>query len=483
MAMKYFFLTIAVVSILFYLPIAADDLQNGQIRFPKEIPADKGDVLAERILDIAGILRSVDYGALQKYWSGRCFDDGFFIVDYYGWKRSNTVLEKQNDKYNFTVGLYLLDKRRIKEEGFFGNTDGLMVKFLNEVPFATYYEAGKHLKCHVWTRIHPDTKRFGYLRMLYHPGLTEKEKMERKLEPDKIFPDKETEALYQWDKEGRFTFKGDADILLKKWQVPDVTDTSQTIRQVDWGHSPQIPHINGDKNLQAFIGRMKKMMSARKFDEFALLLDMPAEYLTEKNASVSESNTHANFFIDNWQCRWGTASGYINRNDKDKFREIEFAFIRNSKGMPAVYLEGDIDDPDMINATIPILSKSGRGIEVRFHPNGMPKSYYTMVRGRHYGRQIEWDDNGKVIFDIDLDIPSADIPAEVKNTAKAEVKSATETKSTAITPSQPVEAVQDSGESIGKTMHIVTLFVFVFLVVPLLCILVFLIYKRIKSRK
>jgi hypothetical protein len=131
----------------------------------------------------------------------------------------------------------------------------------------------------------------------------------------------------------------------------------------------------------------------------------------------------------------------------------------------------------------PFLRKEGRGVEVRFHPNGMPKSYYTMVRGRHYGRQIEWDDNGKVIFDVDLDIPSAAIPAEVKNTAKAEVKSATETKSETETPPLPVEAAQDSGESIGKTMNIVALFVFVFLVVLLLCIFVFLIYNGIKSRK
>jgi hypothetical protein len=94
-----------------------------------------------------------------------------------------------------------------------------------------------------------------------------------------------------------------------------------------------------------------------------------------------------------------------------------------------------------------------------------------------------------VIFDIDLDIPSADIPAEVKNTAKAEAKSATETKSGTETPPlpvstpQPVESAQDSGEAIEKTMNIVTFFVFVFLVVPLLGILVFHIYNGIKSRK
>lgn len=46
-----------------------------------------------------------------------------------------------------------------------------------------------------------------------------------------------------------------------------------------------------------------------------------------------------------------------------------------------------------------------KGIEVTFHPNGYPSTYRTIVRDRLYGKQIEWNDKGEVILDVDLDIP------------------------------------------------------------------------------
>jgi hypothetical protein len=55
---------------------------------------------------------------------------------------------------------------------------------------------------------------------------------------------------------------------------------------------------------------------------------------------------------------------------------------------------------------------NGDGIEVKFHSTGYPASYKTIVRNRLFGRQIEWDEKGNVISDVDLDIPMpwADVP-------------------------------------------------------------------------
>jgi hypothetical protein len=46
-----------------------------------------------------------------------------------------------------------------------------------------------------------------------------------------------------------------------------------------------------------------------------------------------------------------------------------------------------------------------KGVEVKFHSNGYPASYRTVVKNRLYGLQIEWNDKGELISEVDLDIP------------------------------------------------------------------------------
>jgi hypothetical protein len=59
-----------------------------------------------------------------------------------------------------------------------------------------------------------------------------------------------------------------------------------------------------------------------------------------------------------------------------------------------------------------------KGVEIFFHSNGFPSKYRTHVKhDRLLGRQIEWNDKGEVISDIDLDIPKPwiDAPKNVEN--------------------------------------------------------------------
>jgi antitoxin component YwqK of YwqJK toxin-antitoxin module len=93
-----------------------------------------------------------------------------------------------------------------------------------------------------------------------------------------------------------------------------------------------------------------------------------------------------------------------------------------------IYAEGDIplkitnyyDATIKDNTKLNNLSIDGKGIEIKFHPNGFPASYKSIVKNRLYGRQIEWDDKGEIVSDVDLDIPKEwkDAPKENKSQPK-----------------------------------------------------------------
>jgi hypothetical protein len=57
------------------------------------------------------------------------------------------------------------------------------------------------------------------------------------------------------------------------------------------------------------------------------------------------------------------------------------------------------------------------GTKITFHKNNCPALYRTIVKNRLFGRQIEWNDKGEVISDLDIDIPKpwADAPKNVEN--------------------------------------------------------------------
>jgi hypothetical protein len=82
-------------------------------------------------------------------------------------------------------------------------------------------------------------------------------------------------------------------------------------------------------------------------------------------------------------------------------REIDNEFLRGLK------------DPLKVRYTI-----DGDGVEIRFHPTGFPKTYRTIVRNRLFGRQIEWDENGKIISNVDIDFPQKWENAPQKNEKK-----------------------------------------------------------------
>jgi hypothetical protein len=97
-------------------------------------------------------------------------------------------------------------------------------------------------------------------------------------------------------------------------------------------------------------------------------------------------------------------------------------FMFDDKSRVKMWLEGDMReledsfskkraDPKKTKYTI-----DGDGVEIHFHPTGFPKSYRTIVRNRLFGRQIEWDENGKIISNVDLEFPQQwkEAPEKIK---------------------------------------------------------------------
>lgn len=62
----------------------------------------------------------------------------------------------------------------------------------------------------------------------------------------------------------------------------------------------------------------------------------------------------------------------------------------------------------------------GDGIEIKFHLTGYPASYKTIVNNCLQGGQIEWNENGEVISNVNLDTPQpwSDAPKKTDNVEK-----------------------------------------------------------------
>ncbi len=88
-------------------------------------------------------------------------------------------------------------------------------------------------------------------------------------------------------------------------------------------------------------------------------------------------------------------------------------YILLDKNGVGIWIEGDMfeidndnyNDDENISPLELRYTISGSGTEIKFHPTGYPATYKTIVKNRLFGRQIEWNDKGEVISDVDQDIP------------------------------------------------------------------------------
>jgi hypothetical protein len=161
-----------------------------------------------------------------------------------------------------------------------------------------------------------------------------------------------------------------------------------------------------DQTLLTLFNRIESLLSIQKMNDIR-------RFFLWRLTKTKES-------VGILRCIDGKVCSIIIASRKNHFLEGYFISFDNNEKV-IVYAEGQMQDVDEnfkdINR-ISFLSVDNqryvlnKGIEVKFHPTGYPSSYKTIVRNRLFGRQMEWNDKGEVISDVDLDIPRpwADAP-------------------------------------------------------------------------
>ncbi|MDR0604739.1 MAG: hypothetical protein LBG80_10590 [Bacteroidales bacterium] len=120
----------------------------------------------------------------------------------------------------------------------------------------------------------------------------------------------------------------------------------------------------------------------------------------------------------------GNSVTFVGVHEHENFRTIGSFLVFDDDYCLKKYVEGEIEyNQNLIGhevaKTAKLFLENGKasGLEITFHSNGYPSNYRTIVKERLYGRQIEWNDKGEVISDVDLDIPKPwlDAPKNVEN--------------------------------------------------------------------
>jgi hypothetical protein len=219
------------------------------------------------------------------------------------------------------------------------------------------------------------------------------------------------ESIVKWDDNGNIITKENVSLLSEKnvdkikLPRPDkftsIRQDSDTSTKSFLSFKPvKLPSTNYKKTNEVF-KRIEYLVSMKKPRELAQLFTWE---LTKKNSGgtihcvngkvrdIAFCTTSGGYYIsfDEDGKILAYAEGSIDAMESRKFEN----FYNNSDKSQNMYWM-------FLNCFV----KLGKGIEVTFHPNGYPASYRTVVRDRLFGRQIEWNDKGEVLSDVDFDIP------------------------------------------------------------------------------
>jgi hypothetical protein len=375
-----------------------EEISSYSINFPETIRNEKSDRLIERIKAFAEMLNSDNYSALNSLWFNRRENiaiDGNFNI--------SVIVQNYTNDLEIEMPQEIRDKRsKIKEVGV------LLTHWAGSHPVATdYQDMGPDFHQNMILLGFFDNNKissydeFGAvinatagMRFCFETGSPETFQISLPSNEDK--PSKQT--FWKANKYGD-QIKVETIALLSKINDLPRPDSQKNEKRSQWATPPKLPIITNNNELQKFFDRMLLVMTAKKRNDMIPLLDLHSiKLFKHKFGQIS--------FL-NWKSQWGFFVGETQTDSKDVLQG--YAYANNSDGLPILYIEGHINSPDKFNG-IPSLDE--KGIIVTFHSTGYPASYKTIARNRLFGRQIEWNDKGEVISDIDLDIPKpwADAP-------------------------------------------------------------------------
>ncbi|MDR0610642.1 MAG: hypothetical protein LBG58_11065, partial [Planctomycetaceae bacterium] len=216
-----------------------------------------------------------------------------------------------------------------------------------------------------------------------------------------------------WMKSDEILINGKADILASMDIIPAPVD----VKSIDFSvHLKSVKVFQ--KEIDKIINQVHWLYSDAVSHQFAKTKELPL-FKTRSNDDIIRCIAY------NHQ---GMESLIATVDVKNLFTGQQGYALIVTESTPVIYYEGDLEfndnmlsikDGDIFfsKRKVPLI---GNGTEVKFHPTGYPASYKTIVRNRLFGRQIEWNDKGEVISDIDLDIPKPwlDAPKKEEKTEK-----------------------------------------------------------------
>jgi hypothetical protein len=316
--------------------------------------------------------------------------DGNFCINYMclDYLNSNPDLPRKYGKADQSITLSHWAGKEYEEYGPNISQNYVVLCFLDSTKIGSYYEFGKVVN-----------EYFG-VRFVEKTGVSDMFQLSIKHPAQNKTADS---ILLEWDKNEKMV-SGENLQLINNMRLLPAPQNVKNLK-TKWGKVSLIPDIPKNKELKVFFNRMIQIMTAKKKDEMIELMDFPlTKQVEQRYGQVS--------FRD-WRCQWGC---FLGKNYLDSISQ-GYAYAKNHDGMPTLYLEGKIIAPDKFDG-VPSLYETG--IIIRFHPTGYPASYKTIVNNRLFGRQIEWNDKGEVLSDVDLDIPKpwADAPKKEEDTGQ-----------------------------------------------------------------
>jgi hypothetical protein len=239
--------------------------------------------------------------------------------------------------------------------------------------------------------------------------------------------EKQISSVVEWDDKGNIITKKEWNLVTeKKVTVPPVSrDLQEKFANNENGNKSKtffsfkpikFPKIN-DKKIDATFKRIEYLANMKRPRDLAQLANWE---LTKKeqggemlciNGKIRGINfktgiTGYNLSIDENGKITAYSEGSFTNLEERKFEK----FYKNQEKSRQYYW--------YMHNCFYVLRK---GVEIKFHPNGYPSTYNTIVNNRLYGRQIEWNDKGEIISDVDLDIPKElgkDTPKKLDNSIK-----------------------------------------------------------------
>lgn len=361
--------------------LTAEETLQPIIKIGKDVPKDKAQMLTSRIDEFFHIVTHCDFSPLEYLWHNTFDDikfDGNFMLSYSNLDYTNNIpgTHKKFGKKDVTV---LLCHRAGEEYNHYPpncSQNYVMLCILNQSILASYYEFGKIVNESFGVRFCEET---GYA-----------EKLQLTLNVNKEKSTKEN-ALIQWDKNGSILSTDKAETIDKLRKLPDKSIEHRK-KTATWGKKPQMP-VCPDKNTKELFDRMTMILAAKKMDDILNLFELPLL----KSADVKSCQLSYN----EWHCQWICLTATSLSGDDANVLQ-GYTFVLNDDGLPIFYIEGMFSMP---NTFFSLPELESNGVQIKFHTNGTPSTYKTIVRNRLFGRQIEWDEKGNVISDVDLDIP------------------------------------------------------------------------------